>query len=172
MRLKGIKLREIYMGRFGIFAVISLLQSTFETLGCILFLKVQAVHPFLLVLTGWVAGLVFTFMIYTLVVSAGNAGKAVAVVFLVVQISGAGGAYPLQVLPAFFQNISPFLPATHAMNAVRSAIAGIYANDYWISMGYLVLFLVPTLLLGLVLRKPVINFNRKFVAATESTRLL
>ncbi|MCI1984784.1 MAG: YhgE/Pip domain-containing protein [Bifidobacteriaceae bacterium] len=172
MRLKGIKLRQIYLGRFGIFAVISLLQSTFECLGCILFLKVQAVHPFLFILTGWAAGLVFTFMIYTLVVSFGNAGKAVGVLFLVVQISGAGGAYPLQVLPKFFQNISPFLPATHAINAVRSAIAGIYQNDYWISLGYLALFLVPTLLLGLVLRKPVISFNRKFVAATEKTRLL
>jgi putative membrane protein len=171
-RLSGIKLRQIYMGRFGIFALISLLQSTFECLGCILFLKVQAVHPLLFMLTGWVTGLVFTFMIYTLVVSFGNAGKAVGVLFLVVQISGAGGAYPLQVLPAFFQNISPFLPATHAINAVRATIAGIYANDYWISLGNLACFLIPTLLLGLVLRKPVININRKFVAATEGTKLL
>lgn len=167
-----LKPHQAYLGRFGIFAVISLLQSTFLCLGCILFLDVQAVHPWLFMLTGWLAGLVFAFMIYTLVVSFGNAGKAVGVFLLVVQISGAGGAYPLQMLPAFFQNISPFLPGTHVINALRAAIAGIYANDYWISMGYLALFLVPTLLLGLVLRKPVVNINRKFVAAVESTRMV
>lgn len=111
-------------------------------------------------------------MIYTLVVSFGNAGKAVAVVLLVVQISGAGGAYPLQVLPKFFQNISPFLPATHAINALRASIAGVYQNDYWISMGYLALFILPTLLLGLVLRKPVVRLNHKFVTAVESTKML
>ena len=170
--IPGIKPRQIYLGRFGIFALISLLQSTFEYLGCMLFIGVQAVHPLLFMLTGWVVGLIFTFLIYTLVVSFGNAGKAVGVFLLVVQISGAGGAYPLQMLPAFFQNISPFLPATHAINALRSAIAGIYGNDYWISMGYLALFIVPTLLLGLVLRKPLVSFNHKFVTAVESTRLI
>lgn len=171
-RLAGIKPRQIYFGRFGLFALVSLLQSVFEALGCMLFIGVQAVHPVLFLLTAWFAGLVFTFMIYTLVVSFGNAGKAVAVVLLVVQISGAGGAYPLQVLPKFFQNISPFLPATHAINALRASIAGVYQNDYWISMGYLALFILPTLLLGLVLRKPVVRLNHKFVTAVESTKML
>lgn len=171
-QFQDLKPRQAYFGRFGIFAVLSLLQSSFLCLGCILFLGVQAVHPFLFMLTGWLGGLVFAFMVYTLVVSFGNAGKAVGVFLLVVQISGSGGAYPLQMLPSFFQNISPFLPGTHMINALRAAIAGIYNNDYWISMGYLALFILPTLLLGLVLRKPIVNLNHKFVAAVESTRMV
>ncbi|PLS31825.1 phage infection protein [Bifidobacterium margollesii] len=163
---------QMYLGRFGVFAVLSLLQSTCLCLGNLLFLHVQAVHPLLYMLSGWLGGLTFIFMIYTLVVSFGNVGKAIGVLFLVVQISGSGGAYPLSVMPDFFQNISPFLPATHAINAMRAATAGIYQNDYWKEIGMLLLFVLPTLLLGLVLRKPLVKFNTWYVAKVESTKLI
>ena len=163
---------ETYLGRFGIFALVAFLQSTLVCLGSVFFTQVQPQHPFLLILAGWVAGLVFTLIIYTLVVTFGNAGKALAVLLLVIQISGSGGAYPLQVLPQWFQNISPFLPATHAVGAMRSAIAGIYQNDYWVSLGWLASFAVPALLLGLVLRRPFIHSNQKMLAALKSTKLM
>lgn len=163
---------ETYLGRFGIFALVAFLQSTLVCLGSVLFTQVQPEHPFLLILAGWVSSLVFTLIIYTLVVTFGNAGKALAVLLLVMQISSSGGAYPLQVLPQWFQNVSPFLPATHAVSAMRSAIAGIYQNDYWVSLGWLAAFAVPALLLGLVLRLPLIGFNRKLLRALESTKLM
>ncbi len=163
---------ETYLGRFGIFAVVGFLQSSLLGLGSVLFTQVQPQHPFLLILAGWVASLVFTLIIYTLVVTFGNAGKALGVLLLVIQISGSGGAYPLQVLPQWFQSISPFLPATHAVNAMRSAIAGIHQNDYWVSLGWLLAFTLPVLLLGLVLRRPFIRSNQKMLAALESTKLM
>lgn len=163
---------ETYLGRFGIFALVAFLQSTLVCLGSVLYTQVQPEHPFLLILAGWVSSLVFTLIIYTLVVTFGNAGKALAVLLLVMQISSSGGAYPLQVLPQWFQNVSPFLPATHAVSAMRSAIAGTYQNDYWISLGWLAAFTVPALLLGLVLRLPLIGFNQKLLSALESTKLM
>ncbi|PJM75957.1 phage infection protein [Bifidobacterium simiarum] len=163
---------QMYLGRFGVFAVLSLAQTTCVCLGNLLFLHVQAVHPWLYMLSGWLGGLVFNFMIYTLVVSFGNVGKAIGVLFLVVQISGSGGAYPLAVMPKFFSDISPFLPVTHAINAMRAATAGIYHNDYWKEIGMLLLFVLPTLLLGLVLRKPLVRFNTWYVAKVESTKLI
>ncbi|GAA2907844.1 putative membrane protein [Microbacterium keratanolyticum] len=163
---------ETYLGRFGIFALIGFLQSSLVNLGSVFFTQVQPQHPFLLILTGWVTSLVFTLIIYTFVVTFGNAGKALAVLLLVIQISGSGGAYPLQVLPQWFQSISPFLPATHAVNAMRSAIAGVYENDYWVSLGWLASFAVPALLLGLVLRRPFIRSNQKMLAALRSTKLM
>ncbi len=163
---------ETYLGRFGIFALVGFLQGSLVSLGSVLFTQVQPQHPFLLILAGWLASFVFTLIIYTLVVTFGNAGKALAVLLLVMQISGSGGAYPLQVLPQWFQNISPFLPATHAIGAMRSAIAGIYQNDYWVSIGWLLAFAVPALLLGLVLRRPFIRSNEKMLAALRSTKLM
>ena len=161
-----------YLGRYGIFALTGLAQSTLVIGGLILFVRIAPAHPFLLLLAGWVTSLVFTLIIYTFVVAFGNAGKALSVLLLVIQISGSGGAYPLQLLPAWFQNISPFLPATHAISAIRSAIAGTYGADFWVSLGLLLAFTLPTLLLGLVLRRPLISFNRGLVDAMASTKLM
>ncbi|MFE6996338.1 YhgE/Pip family protein [Microbacterium sp. NPDC057659] len=163
---------QTYLGRFGIFAIVGFLQSSLVCLGSILFTQVQPQHPFLLILAGWVSSLVFMLIIYTFVVTFGNAGKALSVLLLVIQISSSGGAYPLQVLPQWFQNISPWLPATHAVSAMRAAIAGIYRNDYWVQLGWLALFAVPALLLGLVLRLPLIHGNQKMLRALESTKLM
>lgn len=161
-----------YLGRFGIFALLCLAQSSLAYLGLMGFVGVRPAHPFLLLLAGWVMSLVFALITYTLVLSFGEAGKATAVFLLVVQISAGGGAYPLSVLPVWFQNISPWLPVTHATNAVRSAIAGVYDGDYWISLGLLALFVVPALLIGLVLRLPVLKMNNNLARALESTKLM
>lgn len=161
-----------YFGRYGIFALLGFFQSSLMYLGLLGFVGVRAEHPGLLLLAGWVMSLVFTLITYTLVLSFGEAGKAFAVFLLVVQISAGGGAYPLAVLPQWFQNLSPWLPVTHATNALRSAIAGIYHGDYWISLGQLALFLVPTLLIGLVLRLPVLKLNTGLANALASTKLM
>lgn len=163
---------QMFLGRFGVFAVISLLQSTASCAGSLLFLRVQAVHPLLFMLSGWVGGLVFALFIYTMVMSFGNVGKAIGMLMLVFQVSGSAGSYPLQVLPDFMQALSPFLPITHAINAMRAAIAGIYDNDYWIELGKLLMFVPLLLLLALALYKPLLGFNRWIVAQLERTKLI
>ena len=75
-RFRRLRPHQVFLGRFGVFALISLLQSTVSCAGSLLFLRVQAVHPLLFMLSGWVGGLVFAFFIYTMVVSFGNFGKA------------------------------------------------------------------------------------------------
>ncbi|WP_291479632.1 YhgE/Pip domain-containing protein [Corynebacterium sp.] len=161
-----------YFGRFGIFALIGLAQSTLAVLGLIFFVQIEAAHPLLLMLCGWVTSLVFMLIIYTLVLSFGSAGKAISVLLLVFQVSGAGGAYPLELLPGWFQAIGPWLPATHAIDAMRAAIAGVYRGDLWIELGLLLLFVVPMLILGLVLRRLLDGYNRKTTEAIESTRIM
>lgn len=161
-----------FLGRYGIFALLGLAQSTLVFLGNILLVGLDPVHPLLFMLAGWTSSLIFTFLIYTLVVSFSDAGKALAVFVLVIQVAGAGGAYPLPLLPQWFQNVSPFLPATHSIDAIRAALAGIYQADYWVALGWLLFFAVPALVLGLVLRKPLIGFNKKMEGMLQSTKLM
>jgi putative membrane protein len=167
-----LKLHQQFLGRYMIFGLLGLAQSTLVFLGNIFLVGLEPKHPFLFMLVGWVTSLVFTFIIYTLVVSFRDAGKALAVFLLVIQVAGAGGAYPLSLLPQWFQSVSPFLPGTHAMDAFRDALAGIYQGDYWVSMGLLVLFLVPMLILGLAARKPMIGLNDKMEEMLQSTKLM
>lgn len=166
------KLRQLFLGRFGVFAFLSLLQSTVLAVGNMLFLQVQVNEPLLYLICFWVSGLVFVFIIYTLVVSFANLGKAIAVLLLILQVTAGGGSYPLQVLPDFFQWLSPFMPATHTINAMRSAMMGVYQYDFWIEMGELLLFVIPFLLLGLLLRKPLMRFLNWYVRKAEDSKLV
>ena len=163
---------QLFLGRFGSVALLSLLQSTILALGNMLFLRVQVADPLLYLVCFWVAGLVFAFIIYTLVVSFANLGKALSVFLLIIQVSGGGGSYPLQLLPDFVQNLRPYLPITHAVNAMRAAMFGVYQGDFWIEIGVLLLFCIPFVLLGLVLRNPLIKIVSKFVEKVESTKVM
>lgn len=166
------KLHQLFLGRFGVFAFVSLCQTTILALGNMLFLQVQVEEPLLYLICFWLAGLVFTFIIYTLVVSFANLGKAIAVFLLIIQVTSGGGSYPLQTLPDFFQWLSPFLPATHVISAMRAAMMGVYCNDFWIEIGQLLLFVVPFLLLGLVFRKPLMKFLNWYVEKVEESKLV
>ena len=166
------KLYQLFLGRFGVFAFVSLCQTTVLALGNILFLQVQVSNPLLYLICFWLAGLVFTFIIYSLVVSFANLGKAIAVFLLIIQVTSGGGSFPLQMLPDFFQVLSPFLPATHVINAMRAAMMGVYMNDFWIEIGLLMLFVVPFLLLGLVFRKPLMRFLNWYIEKVEESKLV
>lgn len=161
-----------YLGRYAIFGGLAFLQSTILFVGLIGFVGVRPAHPFLLILAGWTMSFVFSLITYTLVLAFGEAGKALGVLLLVVQISAGGGAYPLSVLPQWFQNISPFVPVSHATTAVRAAIGGIYDADYWKALGWLLLFTLPFLFIGLVLRLAVKKFNDDLNASLEATKLM
>ena len=59
-----------------------------------------------------------------------------------------------------------------SLYAMRECIAGFYSTVYWKELGTLALFLIPALLLGLLLRKPVIRLNDAFTEKLESTKLI
>ncbi len=170
--LRNPKPREMLVGRFLSLACISLAQTTLIGIGNIFFLQVQVVHPWLLMLDLWFSGLVFTFLIYVLVLAFANLGKALTICLLILQITGCGGSYPLQILPDFVQNVSPFLPATHTVDAMRAAMFGMYNGDFWIQLGELALFLIPAALIGFALRKPFEKFMKWYVRTVESTKII
>lgn len=161
-----------YLGRYFMFWMIGMAQSTLLMLGLIVFVEIEPAHPFLLILAGWVISTVFTNIVYTLVVALANAGKALAVLLLVIQISAAGGAYPLELLPQWFQNISPLLPATYAINLMRSAIAGIYAGDFAYNLLIILVFLIPNLALGVVSRHTIAGRIHDTARKIEKTKVM
>lgn len=170
--LKHLKLHQIYLGRYLIFLILGLLQSTLICLGDLFYLGIQCKHPFLFLLAGWVSSIVYVNIIYTLTVSFGDIGKAVSVVLLVMQVAGTGGTFPIEVAPGFFKAVYPLLPFTHSMAALREAVGGLYGMDYWIDLGKLCIFLMVSLIVGLVLRKPIIKVNEAFSEKLEETKIM
>lgn len=170
--LGAVRLHELYLGRFCLFGLLSLCQSTLMLAGELLFFGIQCAHPLLYVLAGWVGGLMFCLFIYTLTVSFGDVGKALAVVLLVMQVGGSGGTFPIEMTAPFFQAVYPFLPAAHLINALHAAMAGGWGAEFWVELGTLALYFVPILALGLVLRRPVIRVNAWITERLEETKLM
>jgi putative membrane protein len=118
------------------------------------------VHPVLFVLSGVVIGQVFAFFVYTLTVSFGNVGKALSVILLVVQVAGSGGIFPIEMSGGIYEVLYPFLPFVYGMKALQACVAGIYGMELVQSLAFIVVSLGTfSLLLGLVIRKPIIKFN-------------
>ncbi|RHR22531.1 YhgE/Pip domain-containing protein [Clostridium sp. AF19-22AC] len=170
--MNKVKDHQMYLGRYILFLIIGLMQSGLICLGDLFYLEIQCRHPFLFLLAGWVTSIVYVNIIYTLTVSFGDIGKAICVVLLVMQVAGSGGTFPIEVAPAFFRKVYPLLPFTHSMAAMRECIGGMYGMTYIKELGALGVFLILSLILGLVLRKPVIRLNEAFTEKLESTHLI
>lgn len=101
-----------------------------------------------------------------------NIGMALDVILLVVQVAGAGGTYPVEVLPEIFQKLNPYMPFRYAMDAMRSAWPGSYGTNYWKDLGILLIFLVVFTVLGLALYRPAKGLNRLIAQSKNRTGIM
>lgn len=171
-KIHGGKAYEKYFGRYFIFMVFGVAQALIVSLGDLYLLKIQCLEPAKFVLAAVLASVVFVNIIYTLTISFGDVGKALAVVLLVIQVAGAGGTFPIEVTPHFFRMVNPMLPFTHAINAMRECVGGIYGNAYREDMAKVLLYLPISLFVGVVLRKQVIRMNDFFERKLEETGVM
>ena len=63
-------------------------------------------------------------------------------VLLMLQLTSAGGTYPVATEPGFFQVLSPLLPMTHAVTGLRHLIAGGDTGIVWASVAQLLIVFV------------------------------
>ncbi len=171
-KIHGGKAYEKYFGRYFIFMLFGVAQALIVSLGDLYLLKIQCLEPAKFVLAAVLASVVFVNIIYTLTISFGDVGKALAVVLLVIQVAGAGGTFPIEVTPHFFRMVNPMLPFTHAINAMRECVGGIYGNAYREDMAKVLLYLPISLFVGVVLRKQVIRLNDFFERKLEETGVM
>ena len=162
----------LFFGRGAFFVVMGQIQTAVTVLGDIFLLKIQCIHPLLFWLTAALASLTFTLLIYALVYTFGDVGKAIAVVVLVLQIAGSSGTYPIELLPELFQKVYIFFPFPYAINAMRECICGLYEADVVIYLLQLLIFLAPALVIGLLLRIPFEELNHYMEKRMRDTEMM
>lgn len=118
--------REQFGARMLTYLVVSVGQALIVTLGNMFLLGVYVKNPVYSVLFAVLVALAFMMIVYVLVALFGTVGKGIAIIILVLSISGGGGNYPIQVSGKFFQAVNPWLPFTHAVNLLRESAGGIY----------------------------------------------
>ena len=152
--LEKARLTELFVGRYRLFMMIGLAQALLVSLGELLYVGIQCLHPLLFILAACVNSIVFTLIVYSLVFAFENIGLALGVVIMIVQVAGGGGTFPVEVLPPVFRALYPFMPFHYAMDAMRECVGGMYGHTYIKCLGALILCGLIAMAVGLLLHKP------------------
>ncbi|MFC8764342.1 YhgE/Pip family protein [Streptomyces sp. NPDC057193] len=80
----------------------------------------------------------------------GAAGRILVLAVLMLQLTSAGGTYPVQTSPGFFNAVHPFLPMTYVVDALRRLITGGGIGPVWQACAVLTAFTVGALALTAV----------------------
>ena len=92
----------------------------------------------------------FTAFHYLLTIGLGRAGLVVSLFLLAVQMTSTGSIYPIELLAAPFQAISPFLPLTYGVAGMQGILSGGNAGNLILSVVVLLLIAVGSVLLSLL----------------------
>lgn len=144
--------REEYFGKYLLFVSVAIVQALIVSIGDIFVLGVKVQFPMLFIGLAVYQSIIFTTIVYTLVSLFNNVGKAIGIVFLVFQLAGSGGTFPIQVTPNLFQKIHYVLPFTYGISAMREALAGVTYSTLSKDIIVLSVFFLIFLVLGYILK--------------------
>ncbi len=142
---------EMYFGKLLIFLVMAVLETTVTLIGAFI-LGIKMTNPLLFVLSAYFIALIFMLICYSLISALGHIGKGLAVIWLVFQISGTGGIYPIQLMGPFLQAVSPYMPMTHGITLLRETALGLIWSNYIPSFLILIAMGAITLVLALIVK--------------------
>ncbi|WP_077192494.1 YhgE/Pip domain-containing protein [Streptomyces lydicus] len=89
----------------------------------------------------------FTALIQLLSAFFGPAGRVLTLVVLMLQLTSAGGTYPVQTSPGFFAAVHPFLPMSYVVDGLRRLITGGDLTVVWQGCAVLAAFTLGALAL-------------------------
>ena len=142
---------EMYFGKLLIFMVMAVLETTVTLIGAFI-LGIKMVNPLIFILSAYFIALTFMLICYSLISALGHIGKGLAVIWLVFQISGTGGIYPIQLMGPILQACYPYMPMTHGINLLRESALGLIWSNYIPSLLSLIAMGIITLVLAVIVK--------------------
>ena len=163
---------ECFFGRFFVTCVIGQIQTLITVLGAFLFVGIQCENRLLFWCACAWSSFVYSLLLYSFAYSFGNIGEALSVILMVIQVAGAGGTFPIEVLPKVFQQLYKYMPFNYSMNAVRECIGGFYGDTYKNCMLTLLIYVGVAVFIGVVLYHPFKLLNEKIEISKEKSGIL
>mgnify|MGYP001171478534 CR=1 FL=1 len=113
-------------GKLVVPSLISVSQALLMLLMLVFVLDVAIPSTLTFALTLVCASLTSLAIIFALIRLFGDTGKAISVLFLILQLSSAGALMPVELTSKAFQILHPFLPFTWIVKAFRASLFGAY----------------------------------------------
>ncbi|MDO5814975.1 MAG: YhgE/Pip domain-containing protein [Methanobrevibacter sp.] len=161
---------EMYFGKLALFMVLSILQASVTIIGAFI-LGIYIVNPLLFIFSSLLVSIVFMALMYSFVSALGNVGKAVSIVLLVLQISGTGGIYPVEIMHQLFQILNPYLPMTHAITLIREAQLGMVWSNYIFALIVLLAIGIVAVIASVIIKERADKASHYFEERLEESGL-
>ena len=119
-------------------AIIALVQVGLLLAVLVGALGLRPAHPLATIGFTLLVALAFLTLQQTINILVGPAvGRVLVLVLLMLQLTSAGGTYPVDTSPAFFRAIHDWLPLTHVVNGLRGTITGDLGGQVHLAVAYL-----------------------------------
>ncbi|WML48959.1 YhgE/Pip family protein [Neobacillus sp. PS3-34] len=139
-----------FLSKFIFLSAISIFHSVITNLILIYVIGLDPANKAYLYLFAFVTSLTFMSIILFLVTTANNAGRFLAIILLVLQLTSSAGTFPIELTPGFLQRIHSLMPMTYTVQGFRSIISTadyhLLRQDVLVLIVYLILSMLLTLL--------------------------
>ncbi|MBT1173395.1 YhgE/Pip domain-containing protein [Bifidobacterium sp. MA2] len=169
--IEGLTPKQAFLGRWLLIMAVAAIQSIVIASGNLL-IGIQCNVPWAYYLGAMVCSMTYISIAYGLVMMFRHIGMALSVIFLILQVPGAGGMYPIEMMPRFYRLLYPFLPFTYGVGALREAIGGFHGMDFWMRLTQTAVFAVVFLTAAMLCRPALANLNDLFNRELADTDLI
>lgn len=129
-----------FAGKLAVMAIVGVIQALFADfiLLSVLGLHVQSLPAF--VIYTILTSLTFVTLIQLLVSVFADAGRFLAIIILILQLTTSAGTFPLQLIPSFLQHFNAYLPMTYSVQGFKAVISSGNLGMVWQNASILLFF--------------------------------
>ncbi|KAA0777709.1 MULTISPECIES: YhgE/Pip domain-containing protein [Bacillus] len=131
-----------FISKFGVLLSVGIIQAVVADVILLFGLGVEVQSMPYFILFSIVTSLAFIALIQCLVTAFGDAGRFIAIITLIIQLTTSAGTFPLELIPKFLQPFNAWLPMTYSVSGLKAVVSSGDFNFMWQNVGILMIFIV------------------------------
>lgn len=131
-----------FISKFGVLLSVGIIQAVVADVILLFGLGVEVQSIPYFILFSIVTSLAFIALIQCLVTAFGDAGRFIAIITLIIQLTTSAGTFPLELIPKFLQPFNAWLPMTYSVSGLKAVVSSGDFNFMWQNVGVLMIFIV------------------------------
>ncbi|HDX9647881.1 TPA: YhgE/Pip domain-containing protein [Bacillus cereus] len=155
-----------FISKFGVLLSVGIIQAIVADVILLFGLGVEVQSIPYFILFSIVTSLAFIALIQCLVTAFGDAGRFIAIITLIMQLTTSAGTFPLELIPKFLQPFNAWLPMTYSVSGLKAVVSSGDFDFMWQNIGILMIFIV-VLSFGTIVSLTLMH-KRKFKNVAEN----
>ncbi|EJQ42306.1 YhgE/Pip domain-containing protein [Bacillus cereus BAG5X1-1] len=131
-----------FISKFGVLLSVGIIQAIVADVILLFGLGVEVQSIPYFILFSIITSLAFIALIQCLVTAFGDAGRFIAILTLIMQLTTSAGTFPLELIPKYLQPFNAWLPMTYSVSGFKAVVSSGDFNFMWQNIGILMIFIV------------------------------